>query len=146
VRQAAQVYATSPASRAGVAAAAGIDPSRVGLLPIPVDTATFAPLPDDEWRAGLERPALVFVGRGDDPRKNLPLLLQAFPEVRRHVEAARLVLVGAGLPNLQVEGVEVAGEVAELAPLLRRAALLVLPSLQEGFGIVAAEALACGVP
>jgi len=146
VRRAARVYATSPASRAGVAAAAGVDPPRIELLPIPVDTSRFAPLADDEWRAALDPPTLVFVGRGDDSRKNLQLLLAAFAEVRRRIAAARLLLIGPSLPHLHADGVEAAGEVEDVAPLLRQAALLVLPSLQEGFGIVAAEALACGVP
>jgi len=44
------------------------------------------------------------------------------------------------------DGVESLGEVASVAEPLREASLLLLPSRQEGFGIVAAEALASGVP
>ncbi len=43
-------------------------------------------------------------------------------------------------------GVESVGEVRDVVEHMRDARLLVLPSTQEGFGIVAAEALACGVP
>ena len=38
------------------------------------------------------------------------------------------------------------GDTASVAEVLRGASALLLPSHQEGFGIVAAEALACGVP
>jgi glycosyltransferase involved in cell wall biosynthesis len=103
-------------------------------------------VPDDEWRAGLERPTVVFVGRGDDPRKNARLLLDAWPLVRDRVPSARLTLVGRPPVGPLPAGVESRGEVADVAVELRRGTLFVLPSLQEGFGIVAAEALACGVP
>jgi glycosyltransferase involved in cell wall biosynthesis len=42
--------------------------------------------------------------------------------------------------------VDALGPIPSIAPVLREASLLVLPSWQEGFGIVAAEALAAGVP
>jgi phosphatidylinositol alpha-mannosyltransferase len=117
----------------------------VRILPIPVDTERFAPLADDLWLTGLERPVLVFVGRADDPRKNVGLLLEALPALRARVPGVRVRLVGAP-PDRVPDGVEATGPVPDVAPHLRDAALFVLPSLQEGFGIVAAEALAAGVP
>jgi glycosyltransferase involved in cell wall biosynthesis len=145
IREAARLYATSPGSRAALAAATGLPESEIGLLPIPVDVEALAPEPDEAWRARLEAPVLTFVGRGDDPRKNLQLLLEALPLIRARVPGARLRLIGRAPRNLP-EGVEALGEVASIAGLLRESSLFVLPSWQEGFGIVAAEALACGVP
>ena len=99
--------------------------------------------------SGIVLPAyavLTFVGRSDDTRKNLPLLLDAFALVRRERPSARLRLVGSPPPGPVPPGVDVVGVVADVAAELRRAALFVLPSTQEGFGIVAAEALAAGLP
>jgi glycosyltransferase involved in cell wall biosynthesis len=146
LRGAKRLYGISASSARSVARAAGLDEDRVGVLPIPVDLERFRPAPDGEWQAGLERPLLVFVGRGDDPRKNARLLLESFPLVRAGVPGARLRFVGGPPPGPVPEGVETTGFVASVAEQVREAALLVLPSLQEGFGIVAAEALASGVP
>lgn len=146
LRGAAVVCATSPSSRAAVAAAGGPDAERIRILPIPVDTEVFAPLPDDVWKAGLERPTIVFVGRADDPRKNVALLLAAFARVRSQLPEARLRLVGTPPRAAVGAGIELRNEVDSVPAAIGDAALFVLPSLQEGFGIVAAEALACGVP
>jgi glycosyltransferase involved in cell wall biosynthesis len=139
---AAHVYATSPASRAGVARAGEIAEERVGILPIPVDLGSFVPAPDDEWLRTLDEPVLAFVGRADDSRKNVRLLLDALPSIPR----ARLLLVGAAPRGPLPERVEATGAVPSVSPHLRRATLFVLPSRQEGFGIAAAEALAAGLP
>lgn len=141
LRGARQLYATSPSSRAGLAAAAGVEPAQVGILPIPVDIVLFRPGPDEE-----RQPTVVFVGRADDPRKNVRLLLAAWPEVRSCLPDASLRLVGRPPIGPLPAGVEAAGEVTSVADELRRASLFVLPSLQEGFGIVVAEALASGTP
>ena len=144
--EARRVYATSPYTAEIVAEAAGLESEQVGLLPIAVDLERFAPLPDEVWKAGLERPTLVFVGRADDPRKNAGMLIDAFSELRRLVPEARLRFVGRPPDAALAPGVETVGVVGNVAEHVRDAAVLVLPSLQEGFGIVAAEALACGVP
>lgn len=142
LRGAARVYATSPWSRASVARAGGLPVERVGILPIPVDVDGFTPPPEDEWRRTLDEPVLAFVGRADDPRKNIRLLLEALPSIPR----ARLLLVGSPPRAPLPERVEATGVVPSVAPHLRRATLFVLPSHQEGFGIAAAEALAAGLP
>lgn len=150
LRRAARVYATSPASRRSVARAGGLDEAKVGVLPIPVDVARFAPEPDETWRARLERPVLAFVGRADDPRKNLRLLVEAFAAVRERLPEARLRLIGrppdGPLRRGLGPGVEVLGEIPAVEERLREASLFVLPSRQEGFGVAACQALACGVP
>jgi glycosyltransferase involved in cell wall biosynthesis len=143
IRGAAAVYATSPSSRAEVARAGRLAEGDVGILPIPVDLERFRPSPEEP---DLERPLLVFVGRADDPRKNARLLLDAFPLLRRSVAGARLRLIGSPLRGSLPEGAEGTGPVESVAPHLREAALFVLPSWHEGFGIAAAEALAAGVP
>jgi glycosyltransferase involved in cell wall biosynthesis len=142
---AAAVWATSPASRSALAATGAVAEDAIRLLPLPVDVERFAPEPDDAWLARLARPTLAFVGRGDDPRKNVDLLLDALPAIRTRIPDLRALLVGSP-PARRVDGAETAGHVRDLPPLLRTASLLVLPSWQEGFGIVAAEALASGVP
>jgi glycosyltransferase involved in cell wall biosynthesis len=143
---AAALYATSAASCADVAAVAGRAERDVRLLRLPIDAEQFTPATDHAWQTALAGPVLVFVGRADDPRKNLPLLLEAFAELRRRRPEARLLLVGRPPGQPPPAGVEALGTVPDVAGALRRAALLVLPSRQEGFGIVAAEALAAGLP
>jgi glycosyltransferase involved in cell wall biosynthesis len=146
LRGAERLYATSRGSRAAVAAAAGLPVDRVAVLPIPVDTVAFAPEPDDVWTGRLERPVLAFVGRGWDPRKNVGLLLRALPILRQRIPQATLLLIGEPPSGPLPDGARSLGRVASVAEHLRTASLFVLPSRQEGFGIVAAEALASGVP
>ena len=96
-------------------------------------------------------PHLLFVGRLDEPRKGLRLLLDALPAVRACHPGTRLTVVGPGprpdLPAALAGAVRFAGPVgdAEKAALLRAADVLVAPNTGgESFGIVLAEAMASG--
>ncbi len=128
---------------------------RVRVMLYPVDTALFRPEP--ARRAQVSCPYLLFTGRLNDPRKNMPLLFRAFALIRTHFPALKLRLTGdppqpALLQSLAAAGVEDGVEFMGRQPrdallnLYQGADLFVLPSLQEGLGISMLEALACGVP
>jgi len=97
---------------------------------------------------GPGTPYFLFVGT-IEPRKNLPALVEAWREVRRH-HPVELVLAGrrrADSPALAEEpGLRIVGEVPDEAlPQLYSGALaLVYPSLYEGFGLPVLEAMQCG--
>jgi len=142
LRGATELYATSAASRSAVAAASGLEETAVQVLRIPVDSTRFVPEPDEAWRRTLDNPVAAFVGRGDDPRKNVDLLLDAAATLAQ----VRFRLIGRAPSRPLPANVDAIGEVSDVAEALRGATIFVLPSRQEGFGIVAAEALAAGLP
>ncbi len=87
--------------------------------------------------------------------KNLPVLLQVFNDVQKHIPA-RLALVGDGPERESVERqaedmgiidrVDFLGDQEFVAELLPAADVFLLPSQHESFGLAALEAMACGVP
>ncbi len=87
---------------------------------------------------------VLFVGRLV-PQKGVEVLLSAM----RLLPEASATVVGDGplRGELDVPGnVEMVGAVEDVVPWLRRADVVVVPSRWEGFGLVAAEAMAAGVP
>ncbi|HEX3067612.1 MAG TPA: glycosyltransferase family 1 protein [Thermoanaerobaculia bacterium] len=84
----------------------------------------------------------LYVGN-DKPHKNVDVLVDAFEKI----DGATLVLTGAPFDRFRErERVVVSGFVSddELAALYRSAIALVMPSREEGFGLPALEAMACG--
>jgi len=103
-----------------------------------------------------DRPTVVFVGTLE-PRKGVGILVSAFDALADRHPDALLVLAGqpgwgSGLDALSSaahrDRVLVTGYVSDDAvpALLRHASAVAYPSLDEGFGLPAFEALACGAP
>jgi glycosyltransferase involved in cell wall biosynthesis len=95
-----------------------------------------------------ETPYFLFVG-ALEPRKNLPLVVEAWREVRRD-HPVDLMLVGRPRPDApplrEEPGLKLAGEVpdAELPKLYSGALAFVYVSQYEGFGLPVIEAMQCG--
>lgn len=104
-------------------------------------------------------PYILCVGRLDDPRKNIGLLLGAYMRLPKELRArVRLVFAGSSPPPdrfwKEVEVADLRDRVSYVArpgadsllDLYRSASVFALPSDEEGFGMVLLEAMACGVP
>jgi glycosyltransferase involved in cell wall biosynthesis len=121
-----------------------------------VDATRFVPLSTRDLRAG---PYVLCVGRFNDERKNVRLLLEAFALLTHERRSStRLVLAGSAAPNPGFW--QRAGELGleervnyvaspspdELVRLYQSASVCALSSDEEGFGIVIIEAMSCAVP
>jgi phosphatidylinositol alpha-mannosyltransferase len=107
----------------------------------PVDVDAFTPDPS----ARAEQPTIVCAADPNEPRKRVKLLRDAFARVRREHPGARLILDGRARGG---EGVEPRplDDRGALAAAYREAWVSALPSTGEAFGLVLAEAMACGTP
>ena len=137
--------------------------TRVIVAPIGVGDAFSVdpdPIADAEAgrlvRAPVDAIEVLHVG-STAPRKRLDLVLRSFAALRARLPRAHLVRVGEAcapeyddlLDELDVRHhISSVTEVSDrtLAAVYRRAAVLVLPSDREGFGLPVAEALCCGTP
>jgi glycosyltransferase involved in cell wall biosynthesis len=110
--------------------------ARVLVVPSGMDErrAATAPSPGVDGRALL----VANFGYGPNARGATWLLRQVWPRVREVLPAATLWLVGGRVPEdlsraaAATPGVEVTGQVADIGPLLRHAAVVVAPLLEGG--------------
>jgi glycosyltransferase involved in cell wall biosynthesis len=157
VKTAATVITPSRVAAADLVAAYGLAPDRVHAVPHGVDPVFVPGLPGGPELVGADAPYVLYAATLH-PRKNLGVVREAMR--RLAAEGFPHVLAVAGHPapdRADSAALEAAltGErivrIAEcsdeqLAGLMAGAAAVCLPSLYEGFGLTALEALACGAP
>ena len=124
-------------------------------IPNGVDVDSFASAPT---LPGYPRPGktVLFLGRFDEPRKGMAVLLGALPALVEHFPDVEVLIVGRGDEDeLRAEAGDLAGHLrflgqvddAEKASALRSADVYCAPNTGgESFGIVLVEAMAAGTP
>ena len=144
-----RVFTSSEVSARRIERDFRVAPERLAMLANGLDTELFSPDPGVP-KATAE---LLCVGRASDPNKGVRTLVAA---LARLPETVTLTLVDDARSEARrwareagcAERLEITGRVdtATLVRLYRRATLVVVPSRFEGFGLPAAEAMACGTP
>jgi D-inositol-3-phosphate glycosyltransferase len=141
----------------------GADPEKISIVPLGVDVERFRPLDKDKARHELgfkDEKIILFVGR-IEPLKGVDILINAAAMLESDVECSVLIVGGDESSKAQITQLQ--GLASDLGighrvafvgavdhdklPLFYNAAdVCVVPSHYESFGLVAVEAMACGVP
>jgi glycosyltransferase involved in cell wall biosynthesis len=165
-RQADRVIACSTSVKEDLESAYGIPASKISVVLLGVEEH-FRPIEDEAVLAetrlklvGSDRPYILFAGKFSQ-RRNVPLLMRAFAELKRRDEIPHaLLLFGPnveGLPLRELaEELGVSKDVVqtdgvvddhrELVAVYSAADLYAFPSAYDGFSLTCLEAMACGVP
>jgi glycosyltransferase involved in cell wall biosynthesis len=138
---------------------AGADASAIHLIMNGADLRRFSPGEKPSELAGAPTgDHLIFACRQLFPRKGIRFLIQAAARLRPRYPDLRLVIAGDGFERSELESLAASSGVADvttfvgwvpnraLPPYYRACAVSVIPSLEEGFGIPAAEAMGCEAP
>jgi glycosyltransferase involved in cell wall biosynthesis len=147
------LISVSSRARADVSRDFGIPAARIAVIPNGVRIEDFHPLPE----VAREKGRIIVTSSADIPLKGLPFLLRAVCQLALS-RTVHLVIVG----ELEHDGpvarliadlnlgnrITITGRIDPPAFVRQyaRASVAVIPSFYEGFGLPAAEAMACGVP
>jgi glycosyltransferase involved in cell wall biosynthesis len=152
-RKSLKVLTVSSFSKQKITELLGVPEERVAVIPAAV-AENFSRLADESFPNKYGRYVLAVSSL--EPRKNFARLIEAF--LRAKLQDVKLIVAGGQSrvfsdPGLQgilnnADNIILAGYLqdAELAGLYQHALCLVYPSLYEGFGLPALEAMACGCP
>jgi glycosyltransferase involved in cell wall biosynthesis len=152
-RRLSRVITVSECSKRDIGRDFGISPDQFRVVPNGINTDFFYPLPD----VRRSNDQLLVTSSADTPLKGLRYLLEAVASIRRR-KSVRLTVIGALKRDGEIErlagrlnlngAVRFTGRIAyeDFARYYAEAAIAVIPSLYEGFGMPAGEAMACGVP
>ncbi len=136
---------------------AGAPADRIRLVFNGTDLRRFSPDENGDRRGPHFGPNMIFACRQLFPRKGIRFLLEAAAQLKPRFPDLKVVLAGDGFERPELarlaEDLGMASDVTflgwvpntELPPYYRAAAVSVIPSLEEGFGIPAAEAMGCEV-
>lgn len=130
-----------------------IRPEKVVLIPDGVDTGRLHP---DETIKRI-RNSILFVGRLEK-RKGIDFLVKAIPLVKKEIPDIKLFVIGRGKLREEIQkfsqsnnleaNIQFLGFVPDedLVKWYNQVQLVVVPSIFEGFGMIAIEAMACATP
>ncbi len=154
VKKLEHIITVSECSRQDIASDFGIDPDELDLVYNGIDTEAFKPI------TGFQRSKrrIMATASADAPLKGLDYLLKAFAQLLDTYPDLELVVVGKPKPGGHTERLikelniekqlrfEHGISEERIRELYAEATIAVVPSLYEGFGLPAGEAMACGVP
>ena len=161
-RRARRILAISRSTAADLSALLDVPAGKIDVTPLGYDREIFRPLPAAElerFRRSKDLPQRFWLFIGTlEPRKNLPILLEAYADLPRSLRQPLILGGGVGWMADEVfaaiERLDLAREVqhigfipvADLPLWYNCAELFLYPSLYEGFGLPVLEAMACGAP
>lgn len=149
-----RIVTVSTASAADITTDFGVLPGAISIVPNGVDTTLFRPLPEVKRKPNQ----IIATASADAPLKGLSVLLHAFHELCESRSDLRLLLIArprsGGETEALIHRLGLAGRIEFVSDasheainrLYAESALAVVPSLYEGFGLPAVEAMAAGIP
>lgn len=154
VKQLHNIVTVSDCSRQDIAADFGIQPAGISLVHNGIDTEQFRPMPGIARRPRM----LMATASADAPLKGLRYLLKAYAKLLKSYPDLELLLVSklqpGGKTERLVRSLGIADKVKfvsgitteQMVRYYAEATIAVVPSVYEGFGLPAGEAMACAVP
>lgn len=152
------VVALSQHTRSALNMAANV--SDDAILSMPIDTEMFCPLlqTNNEKPVANKKPLRIgFIGRFEDPRKNIAMFLRSAAIVVQSYPDLEIFLIGDNLSDknrllISTLNIQANINVVEyveretLPAMIQSFDVFVLPSYQEGLCIAALEAMSCAIP
>ncbi len=153
-RKFSHIITVSERTRTDISREFSIPTRRFTVIPNGIDTDLFRPVP------GIPRDPrrIIVTNSADMPLKGLYYLLQAVADVAARAPDLKLIVVGTPKKNGGVVNlirklgignrIRFTGRISDAAFVVQyaRAGMAVVPSVYEGFGLPAGEAMACAVP